>query len=157
MPSAFYWPLLVPCALRAPAPVNSFVSRHSEITMKHSFLIFVVATLCWQSAMALPSEKSIANYPFVASSERSAQIRNGYLQVIPGMSSKEVAAILGEPDEVRPLYEPIIKQRKVIGYTQWYVLKRRVASGGVNEMQESLVRVSFGLNHRVTKVDAWGL
>jgi hypothetical protein len=22
MPSAFYWPLLVPCALRAPAPVN---------------------------------------------------------------------------------------------------------------------------------------
>ena len=25
MPSAFYWPLLVPCALRAPAPVNSFV------------------------------------------------------------------------------------------------------------------------------------
>ena len=26
MPSAFYWPLLVPCALRAPAPVNSFVS-----------------------------------------------------------------------------------------------------------------------------------
>ena len=106
---------------------------------------------------ALPSEKSIANYPFVASSERSAQIRNGYLQVIPGMSFKEVAAILGEPDEVRPLYEPIIKQRKVIGYTQWYVIKRRVASGSVNEMQESLVRVSFGLNHRVTKVDAWGL
>ena len=157
MPSAFSWPVLVPYALRAPAPVNLGVSCHSEITMKHSFLIFVVATLCWQSAMALPSEKSIANYPFVASSERSAQIRNGYLQVIPGMSSKEVAAILGEPDEVRPLYEPIIKQRKVIGYTQWYVLKRRVASGGVNEMQESLVRVSFGLNHRVTKVDAWGL
>ena len=26
MPSAFYWPLLVPYALRAPAPVNSFVS-----------------------------------------------------------------------------------------------------------------------------------
>ena len=26
MPTAFYWPLLVPCALRAPAPVNSFVS-----------------------------------------------------------------------------------------------------------------------------------
>ena len=25
MPSAFYWPLLVPCALRAPAPVNSVV------------------------------------------------------------------------------------------------------------------------------------
>ena len=26
MPSAFLWPLLVPCTLRAPAPVNSFVS-----------------------------------------------------------------------------------------------------------------------------------
>ena len=27
MPSAFYRPLLVPYALRAPAPVNSFVGR----------------------------------------------------------------------------------------------------------------------------------
>ena len=36
MPSAFYWPLLVPCALRAPAPVNSFVRPHIGAGSFHS-------------------------------------------------------------------------------------------------------------------------
>ena len=31
MASPFYWPVLVPCALRAPAPVNLGVSRHMAL------------------------------------------------------------------------------------------------------------------------------
>ena len=51
MPSAFYWPLLVPCALRAPAPVNSFVrllpahlaKASSEIRLHMTVLVSIYA------------------------------------------------------------------------------------------------------------------
>ena len=46
MPSAFYWPLLVPCALRAPAPVNSFVRptiREAPVKIVHLIALVLVA------------------------------------------------------------------------------------------------------------------
>lgn len=101
--------------------------------------------------------KTISIYPFLASEERTAVIRSGYKRIVTDMSPTDVKAILGEPDEVRPMYEPVIKNGKLIGYTYWYVIRRLVRDGSVNEKKESLVRVSFNLDDRVSRVDGWGI
>ena len=73
------------------------------------------------------------------------------------MSLSQVSSILGAPDEIRPTYEPKIKTGKLIGYSHWYVIRRVVRNGSVNDKQEAVVRVLYGLDDRVVKVDAWGL
>lgn len=103
------------------------------------------------------AEKEITTYPFAASAARATVIRENYPRVAAGMSPADVTAVLGEPDEVRPLYGPTVKAGKKIGYTYWYVIRRAVRHGSVNERQEALVRVSFGLDTRVIAVDHWGI
>jgi hypothetical protein len=49
-------------------------------------------------------------------------------------------------------------RRMVLRPTAWVFLIHLLASGGsVNDRQESLVRIIYGLDDRVTVVDAWGL
>ena len=102
-------------------------------------------------------ERVIATYPHISDPQRSAAIRAGYLRIKPGMSLADVRDILGEPDEIRPLYAPMAKHPKAIGQTYWYVLQRLVEHGSQSERQESAVRVSFDLDGVVIVVDAWGL
>jgi|SRR5881396_611909 len=118
----------------------------------------VLVLLSSAAVAGAPPERKLSSYPYIATPERAAAIRESYKRVAPGMSPAEVAKLLGEPDEVHPLYEPRSKKKgEAVGYTQWYIIKRLAGSGSVNEKQESLVRVSFGLDDRVSKVDAWGL
>jgi hypothetical protein len=100
--------------------------------------------------------KEITSYPFFANPERASTIQTAYVRVVTLMTPAEVKAILGEPDEIRPLYEPAIKNPKVIGHTYWYVIRRRARDGSANEKDESLVRVSFDLADRVSHIDHWG-
>jgi len=101
-------------------------------------------------------EVVITTYPFFASEERAKAIRDNYRRIGAGMSPEEVASLLGAPDEIRVLYEPKIKHPKTIGYTHLYLIRRLVKNGSVNDKQEALVRVSYGLHDRVMRVDAWG-
>ena len=105
----------------------------------------------------LPQPREISSYPFIASPERVAIIRTGVTRITIGLPSSNVASVLGEPDEIRPLYEPKYKHPKIIGYTYWYIIQRLVKNGSTNQKQESLLRVSFNLNNKVTKIDSWGL
>lgn len=100
--------------------------------------------------------REINRYPFFASAERAAQIRQGYPGISAGMTPTQVANILGEPDEIRPLYEPKMKAPKLIGHTEWYVIRRLAASGSVDDKQEIQVRVSYGLDKRVSRISTWG-
>ncbi len=102
-------------------------------------------------------EKVIQSYPFKASKSREIQILNGYKKLQVGLSTSEVEKIMGEPEEIRPLLSPNKSISKIIGFTQWYVLQRVVASGSVLEKDEKLVRVSFGLDGRLIEVDYWGI
>jgi hypothetical protein len=102
-------------------------------------------------------ERVIATCPHIAGPKRSAAIRTGHMRIKPGMSLAEVLDILGEPDEIRPLYAPIAKHPKAIGQTCWYVLRRLAEHGSQSERQESAVRVSFDLEGVVTAVDVLGL
>jgi hypothetical protein len=116
----------------------------------------IVMAPAWAIEMPITT-KEIATYPFFASPERALAIRSGFARIVAGMSPSQVASVLGEPDEVRTAYEPKIKRAKVVGYTYWYVIRRLRRDGSVVEKQEALVRVFFGLDDRVVKVDAWGL
>ncbi len=87
--------------------------------------------------------------------ERSAHTRSSRTPNVQLQSAR--AAVLGEPDEIRTLHEPKVKNGKIVGYTHWYIIRRLVKNGSAAQKQESLVRVSFDLDDRVSKVDAWGL
>ena len=100
--------------------------------------------------------KKISSYPFFATKEREATIRTSYKRVKTNMSPEDVKNILGEPDEIKPTFEPVIKNGSLFGYTYWYVIQRLVQYGSVNEKSEILVRVGFNLNNQVTRVDKWG-
>jgi hypothetical protein len=100
--------------------------------------------------------KSIRDYPFAASGERATRIRAKYHDVTIGMIVSGVKMLLGEPDEVGPLYGADGKSGKVIGHAYGYVLRRRKEDGSAVEKDEELVRVSFDLSGRVSRVDYLG-
>ena len=94
-------------------------------------------------------------YPYFATPERVESIEVGYKKIKIGMDINEVKVILGEPDEIKDLYEPKIKKAKKIGFTYWYLIQRIKSVGSQNERNEKLVRVSFDLNGEVIGVDRW--
>lgn len=96
------------------------------------------------------------NYPYIASSDRATLIKNGYNKIKEGDTKSSVLNILNEPDEIHELYEPIKYKPNVIGITYWYIVQRITNSGSENDKNEILVRVTFGLNEKVTKIDRMG-
>ena len=108
--------------------------------------------------MAFIMTKSIASeikYPYFATPERAQLIEIGYKKIKLGMEINDIKDILGEPDEIKDLYEPRIKTGKIIGFTYWYLIQRMKNIGSQNERNEKLVRISFNLNGEVTGVDRW--
>ncbi len=95
-------------------------------------------------------------YPYYANEERASLIINQYTKIEIGSTAKEVLSVLPQPDEIRDLYEPKMYKPDIIGSTYWYIIQRKAESGSVIEKDEKLVRVSFDLKGRVTKVDKWG-
>ena len=62
MPSAFYWPLLVPYALRAPAPVNSFVSQSTGESVFRILLIALLAFGAWKGYEKYQSQRTAQQF-----------------------------------------------------------------------------------------------
>ena len=106
------------------------------------------------AAESIPDPDTVINiqYPYVASPARAEQIRRHYTSIAPGWSPVEIISLLGEPDEIRPLYEAKYPKAKRIGTTYWYFL----AKPSERNDRTSVVRVSLDLNRTVTKVDQWG-
>lgn len=115
------------------------------------------STLAAASVDGIPPIRIITTYPYIATPERAEIIRRGLANISVGMSPAEVATVLGEPDEIYPLYVPRHKHGKVVGYTQWYIIQRLAKNGSVDQKQESLLRLSFDLDDKVSKIDSWGL
>lgn len=127
--------------------------------MKHFVAILAMAALITGCANSHSTSEPSLTYPYVATPEREAKILKGMEKVKVGMASSDVRNVLGEPDEVRKLYDPNInlKNREPIGYTWWFIIERKVESGSVNEKAEKLFRVSFDLEDKITQVDSWGI
>jgi hypothetical protein len=118
------------------------------------------AALCTCTAYAQGDAfvpKEISAYPFKANGERESLIRSRYKELRAGMKLADVHAILGNPDEVRPAYDPNLRRARIVGHTYWYVIRRLVQHGSETEMRESLVRVRFSLDGTVESVVQWGI
>lgn len=92
-------------------------------------------------------------YPYAAPAERQRLIRTRSAAIKPGMSSKEVIAILKNPDETTPLYEPKVKKPLTIGTTMWYIVSQRTEHGSQNEIQQVALAVRLDLKGNVSRVD----
>lgn len=122
-------------------------------------LAFVFSLLfsAGQDEAVKPETRVLVHYPHHAPLARARRVLENYQRVRAGMSVAEVTALLGEADEIRPLYSPSAKAGQPVGHTRWYVLRRLSENGSFRDKGEALVRVAFTLDDRVTAVDAWGL
>jgi hypothetical protein len=93
-------------------------------------------------------------FPYVASQEREKQIREGAKKITVGMTEAEVKRILGEPDIIRPLFEPKVIKANRIGTTYWYLVEQEQNTDYENS---KIVRIALDLNGNVTDIVAWGL
>jgi hypothetical protein len=84
---------------------------------------------------------------------RKAELLQAAEEVKPGMTLGEVEQLTGKPDEVRPFFEPVMKNPKQLGTTHWYIIE-----GRTEELANSkAVRVSFDIEDRVTSVERLGV
>ncbi len=125
-----------------------------SITRGH--LLIVIAMMFFSSLANASKDqfilKEITDYHYVATKERATFITTNYKKIEKNMRVEEVKKILGEPDEIRALYEPIKKNPKIIGYTYWYIIYRKDNN---NTKDESLVRISFNLAKKVIDIVHW--
>lgn len=91
-------------------------------------------------------------YPYRASNERLAAIRRGSKEIVAGMSKNDVLEKIGEPDEINETLSKNDLKTK-IGFSFVYLEQRDKEEGSVKEKNERLVRVHFGLNDRVIRID----
>lgn len=117
--------------------------------MKNFGLLGIFLMVCLEAGADL-------EYPYIAPEERAQMIRSKYPAIEIGFSEAQVLAVLATPDEVVDLFEPQVKNSKVIGKTFWYLIQRSSKRGSVKEKQEKVVRVSFNLDDKVTAIDKWG-
>lgn len=127
-----------------------------KMTPVYVLILTIVLSANPAFAQSEVAEKLIKIYPYYASEQRSTQIKSKYMQIQKGMSSKQVTQLLGEPDKIRPAYEPKIWSPKQIGYTHWYLIQRITDKGSQNDRDEKLVRIFYDFNWVVVKVDHWG-
>ena len=123
------------------------------------FIVSIAAFLNCSRPIQMPEPfkpREISAYPFISPPDRIAVLRSRYTEILKGMTAPQVKSILGEPDEVKPAFEPIIWNAKQTGYLYLYVNQRLVKNGSVNERQESLIRVTFDFKGLVIKVHQWG-
>ncbi len=125
--------------------------------MKYTVIILIVLVFSADGSTAQSMMENIPiSYPYDASKERAQQIKDNYEKIQPGMTAQQVKSLLGEPDEIWPLYEPKPLESKQIGYTHWFLIQRRTDKGSEKDKDEKLVRISYDLNWKVLRVDHWG-
>ncbi len=92
-------------------------------------------------------------YPFEASKVRRELIARHIGSIKAGMSSKAIVELIGQPDEITPLYEPEIKSPKQIGTTMWYIVRQRQKDGSVNEKKQIAIAVRLDRKDLVSRLD----
>lgn len=117
-------------------------------------MLAVVSMLFWSGGCSRTGRSPApATKPFRASAEREAEILGGLAAVKSGMTITDVERLMGSPNRVLPLYEPVIENPERLGTTSWYVIE----DDGESVEDLKAVRVSFNLGGRVTAIDRLGL
>ena len=100
-------------------------------------------------------KNDVISYPYIASPVRQKFILDNYSQVKVGQTANEVKTILGTPEKTSPWYEARIYKPKQIGFTFIYLLQQLKEHGSQNDKAVKLVRISFDLKGKVSKIDQW--
>jgi len=94
------------------------------------------------------------SYPYHVAPERSAAIIKSANQLQLGMTAKQVETLLGAPDERNNTFDHIKKsQTHKIGYSFVYLLQRMRADGSAAQKDEKLLRLHFGLDNQLKRID----
>ena len=106
--------------------------------------------------MPAPLEPNSVNFSFpcVASPTRTAQIQGSLDKITVGMTVDATVRILGEPDEVLPLYEPKGLEPEQIGTTRWYYVR---IDSPEERTAAQLMRLSADHENLITAIDHWGI
>ena len=106
--------------------------------------------------IVVPNEFTlISSYPHNMKTSRVKTIRHGVSGVSVGDSRLDVEKMIGAPDELKHLYAPNSPATQ-IGYTCWYVIKRDMKSGSVNQKNEDVIRLTYDFSNNLTSIDFWG-
>ncbi len=104
-------------------------------------LILFLSLICGCNDISDKPITRIKSYPYYASTQRTQIIIENHDKIQKEMNSKDLLNIMGEPDEIRPLYEPKHNPpRKPVGTTWWYIIQRKQENGSVIDKDEKLVR-----------------
>lgn len=112
------------------------------------FMLFI----CQQGCTSEPVKK--ISYPFIANPQRKEEILSGEKKIRIEMTLYEVVKIMGEPDEINNVYVGI-KSYKEIGFSYVYLLQRKKENGSINEKDEKLIRLIFGNDKKLIRIDKW--
>ena len=125
--------------------------------MRNSHLSLLLSITCVLGC-AQTQERTGISYPYKASPQRASEILDGAARVARGMKPAQVKAILGEPDELMNLFRRSDIEQKPVGYTYWYMIRRKGAPQAEwKDPEQKLVRICSDLNDKVTSVDYWGI
>jgi len=136
--------------------------------MRHPIHSFVLAVLCLCLSScddgsggskgredASSAGGTSLQYPHTAEPARRSLILENWSKIAEGMTSAELRELMGSPDEIQPLYEPVVKNPMRIGTTYFYVVARPEPNAPLGACQEVLVRMN--MDELVTEVVLIGI
>ena len=92
-------------------------------------------------------------YPYEAVGRRKAAIEAGRESLALGMDVEAVRRLMGPPEEINPLYAVKKAGSPPLGFTYRYFTRRLAPTGSQQERGERYVRVTFGTEGRLQRVD----
>lgn len=104
---------------------------------------------------ASSADNAALQYPYEAEPARRSLILGNCSKIKEGMTSAELRALMGSPDEIQPLYEPVMKNPRRIGTTYFYVVSRPEPNAPLGACKEVLVRMN--MDELVTEVVLIGI
>ncbi len=117
--------------------------------MKTIRLLLLFVT--WLGALTHAEE---VGSPYHATPARRAAILDGAKQIRLGMTAPAIEAILGVPDERNDTFDHIkSSQAHKIGYSHVYLLQRLRTEGSAVQKDEKLLRLHFGLDDSLIRID----
>jgi len=94
------------------------------------------------------------SYPYQASESRKAILVSKFHEIKTGMSEEEVVAILSQPDEIHPVYEPIVFRPSQVGFTYWYYFQK---PHGNSSRDIQAIRILFDASEKTLNIDLLGM
>jgi len=120
-------------------------------------LILFISLFCGCNDISDKPITHIKSYPYYASQQRTQHIIENYKKIQKEMNHKDLLNIIGEPDEIRPLYEPKHNEpREPVGTTWWYIIQRKQENGSIIDKDEKLVRYTLDKSDKIYRIDKWG-